>query len=89
MKEQKKLHVDETSLRVMKKRSWLHVASTSKLTYYDIHRQRGSEAIDEIGLLRDFKGILVHDHFKPYFHYGSGHSLCNAHHLRELSLYPT
>jgi transposase len=85
LKNGNRLHVDETSLRVMKKRSWLHVASTGQLTYYDIHPKRGGEAMDEIGVLPDFKGILVHDHFKPYFHYGSGHSLCNAHHLRELT----
>jgi transposase len=85
LKAGKKLHVDETSLRVMKQRNWLHVASTNQLTCYDIHTKRGTEALDEIGLLPDFKGILVHDHFKPYFHYGSGHSLCNAHHLRELT----
>lgn len=85
LKSSEKLHVDETSLRVMNQRSWLHVASTSKLTYYDVHAKRGGEAMDEIGLLPAFKGILVHDHFKPYFHYGNGHSLCNAHHLRELT----
>lgn len=81
----KKLHVDETSLKIMKQRGWLHVASTKQLTYYGVHAKRGSEAIDEIGLLPKFKGILIHDHFKSYFHYGSSHSLCNVHHLRELT----
>jgi len=36
-------------------------------------------------VLPDYKGILCHDHWKPYYHYKEClHSLCNAHHLREL-----
>lgn len=38
----------------------------------------------EIGILPRFQGVLVHDHWKPYFQYGRAHDLCNANHLREL-----
>ena len=36
-------------------------------------------------VLPRFTGILCHDHWKPYFQLGCLHSLCNAHHLRELT----
>ncbi len=79
------LHVDETGCKVDKKSYWLHVASTKKLTYYDVHIKRGTEAMNTIGLLPSYNGTLIHDHLKAYFKYGKNHSLCNAHHLRELT----
>jgi transposase len=37
-----------------------------------------------MGILENFKGILCHDHWKPYFQFNCLHALCNAHHIREL-----
>ena len=71
-------HMDETGLRIAGRTQWLHVASTARLTFYRVSERRGS-------LLGGVGGIVVHDHWKPYFTMeGVPHALCNAHHLREL-----
>jgi len=71
-------HMDETGFRIGGKTQWLHVACTTFLTFYRVCAKRGS-------LLADVVGIVVHDHWKPYYTMpGVLHALCNAHHLREL-----
>jgi transposase len=71
-------HMDETGFRIGGKTQWLHVASTALLTFYRVCAKRGS-------LLANVTGIVVHDHWKPYYTMPDVlHALCNAHHLREL-----
>jgi transposase len=71
-------HLDETGFRTGGRTQWLHIACTVWLSFYRISPRRGS-------LLADVMGIVVHDHWKPYYTMeGVRHALCNAHHLREL-----
>jgi transposase len=79
------IHCDETGLRVEKKLFWTHVASTERATYLEVHPKRGREALDEIGILPQRKGKVVHDGYSSYDQYPDvEHVRCNAHHLREL-----
>jgi transposase len=78
-------HFDETGMRSEGKTKWMHVASTKTLTYYEVHEKRGEKAAQAIGILPDFKGTAVHDHWKPYYSFNDcTHAECNSHHLRSL-----
>lgn len=76
---------DESGLRVTGVLHWLHVASTNFLTFYHVDKKRGKDGMDSGGILSEFQGIAMHDHWKAYFNYLCKHALCNAHHLRELT----
>ena len=72
-------NLDETGFRISSKTQWLHTASTVALTHYRVSEKRGAVLTSLQG------GVIVHDHFKPYFSLKDvAHALCNAHHLREL-----
>ena len=78
-------HADETGINIGGDRRWLHCASNDRWTLYYPHEKRGKVAMDDMGILHRFKGILCHDHWKPYYKIDCTHALCNAHHLRELT----
>jgi transposase len=86
IRESKIIHCDETGIAIEGKRVWLHVASNNLYTLYYPHEKRGKIAMDETGVLSGEGGVLIHDHWKPYFTYGNkAHGLCNAHYVRELT----
>ncbi|WP_444943104.1 IS66 family transposase [Microbulbifer sp. ZKSA006] len=86
LRQEKTLHVDETSINVNGSRLWLHNASSASWTLIAPHAKRGNEAVEEMDILPHYKGVLVHDHWKPYYRYTMClHALCNAHHQRELT----
>ena len=80
------MNVDETGINIDGTRHWLHGASNTQWTYFYPHQKRGKIAMDDIDIIPHFLGVLCHDHWKPYYQYTKcKHSLCNAHHIRELT----
>jgi transposase len=78
------LNADETGITVDKKTVWLHYASNKLWIYFYPHEKRGRKAMDEMGVLPNYTGTLIDDHWRPYYTYACQHGLCNAHHICKL-----
>lgn len=59
------VHADETSWREDKKRAWLWVAALPMLTVLMVHRNRSTEAAQQL-LGEDFGGVAVSDRYSAY-----------------------
>jgi hypothetical protein len=80
------MHVDETSLRVDNNNHWIHVCSAAEITLKLLHPKRGCEAIEAIGVIPRYGGVVIHDCWVSYLAYDHcGHGLCGSHLLRELT----
>ena len=82
------IHADETGLRIDKRLGYVHVASTSSLTHYAAAHHRGQSAMDEINILPQYRGTVVHDGHLAYKAFTRcRHALCGVHLLRELTYF--
>lgn len=79
------LHADETTDRLGTKTCWMHVVSTAMFTLIHASVTRGGDAIDEAGVLRGYRGVVVHDRLAMYWKLNAKHGLCGAHLLRDLA----
>jgi hypothetical protein len=80
------MHADETSMRVDKNKHWIHVYSSAEITVKFLHPKRGLEAIEAIGVIPRYSGVVIHDCWASYLSYEHcGHGLCGSHLLRELT----
>jgi transposase len=79
------VHADESGIRLLGHLEWLHCVVTPTLTYLAHHPKRGAQAFEALGILDGVRGTLVHDGLLAYKNLDCLHSVCNAHHLRELT----
>jgi len=77
---------DETGIKVSSVGHWVHVAATHLFSLFSLHRKRGREAHDSMGVLAFFKGLLHRDDYHSYRdkYDQATHVLCNAHLIRDL-----
>jgi transposase len=82
LKQSRELTPDETGWRVGGQPAWLHCWVGDAATCYDIHPQRGADAlIAAVGLGWD--GVLIHDGWAAYDRFEEAtHQQCVAHLLR-------
>ena len=86
LKEASRLAMAEEYNCKPRKLYYVHVICTPGLTYYALSEKRGTKAMEEIGFLEKYQGIVVHDFWMSYFKAtGASHDMCCAHLLRELT----
>ena len=77
---------DETGGRVGVAKRWFHVLCTPALTLVVCHRSRGKDAVNDIGVLPNYRGVIVHDGLALYDTLAeASHAQCNAHLVRHLA----
>ena len=79
------LHADETTDRIGTVNCWMHVVSTSLYTLIHASTTRGTEAVEQAGVLRGYRGVVVHDRLALYWKLAAKHGICGAHLLRDLA----
>ena len=78
------MHTDATNARENGNSVYVYVcASPDGGAMYFACRKKGHEGVKGTPV-KDYQGILVHDHDKTFYHYGSDHQECLAHVLRYL-----
>ncbi len=77
---------DETGTRVGTTKQWVHTLTTRLLTLLVVHPRRGVAALEDIGILPEYTGTIVHDGLSTYDRMGAAtHAQCGAHLIRHLT----
>ena len=95
-----KMNTDDTSVRCVERLEYgqsvplvacktsynvcVRTHSSDTATLFTVNPHKDDEGVRRDGILGGFCGILVHDHDKKYYKYGTQHATCGAHLSREL-----
>jgi len=83
------INADETGFNVKSKshsgKHWIHIYCANDITLKFLHKSRGKEAINDIGIIPKYPGVVIHDCWASYFSYeNNADALCGSHLLRDL-----
>lgn len=81
---QKVVATDATTVTVNGKQNYIRNFSTKNSVVYHAMNSKSIDALKEIEFLRQYTGILLHDHETALYHFGTDHAECNVHLLRYL-----
>lgn len=79
------VNTDESPINVNGKNYQLHNYSNQKYTLQYLHKNKSKAAIMALDFLANYRGILIHDHNKVIYNFGTKHGECNTHILRYLA----
>ena len=84
LKNEKVLCTDATNVSVNGKQAFIRNQSNPYAVLYCPMARKTKKLIGESGVLKNYRGILVHDHETTLYDFGIDHAECNAHIIRYL-----
>ena len=75
---------DATLVTVNGEQNYIRNFSDKDTVVYHAMKSKSIEALKELDFLRQYAGILLHDHETALYHFGTEHAECNVHILRYL-----
>ena len=75
---------DATTVTVNGEQNYIRNFSIGKTVIYRAMKSKAIDALKKIDFLKNFSGILVHDHETALYHFGTDHGECNVHIIRYL-----
>ena len=77
-------YTDLTYITINVKHRHIRNISNDKAVRYYAMEKKNPENLNNISLLAQFVGVLIHDHETSFYHFGRGHGECNVDLLRYL-----
>lgn len=75
---------DATTVTVNGKQNYIRNFSSEDSVVYHAMKSKSIGALKELDILKQYAGILLHDHETALYHFGTDHAECNVHIIRYL-----
>ena len=81
---QKVVSTDATCVTVNRKQNYVRNFSIKDTVIYRAMKSKSIKALEKQSFLKNYTGILSHDHEDALYHFGTDHAECNVHIIRYL-----